>query len=116
MAAIDGVVFKGIEAVPYASVRLLTTSGHCVSEQTANSEGEFRFVVPSGVWGVEALSGEQTVALRDVVAMDGERLPVYMRMDTGERVVHRRTPAAPVPAAIPTGISSTAPEAEPATR
>ncbi|MHB8511956.1 MAG: DUF1416 domain-containing protein [Actinomycetota bacterium] len=90
VAAIDGIVFEGIEVSPYASVRLLTPSGHVVAEQTATSAGEFRFVVPSGLWGVEAGSGEHTVAIRDLAAVDGERLPVYMRLDTGERFVHKQ--------------------------
>ena len=110
MAAIDGIVFDGIEASPFASVRLLTPSGHVVSEQTATSTGEFRFVVPNGLWGIEAEagSGAATVAVRDVPAVDGERLPVYMRLDTGERFVHKprrvidlTDKPAPAPAAAP---------------
>jgi uncharacterized protein DUF1416 len=85
VATIDGIVFEGIDTCPYASVRLLTPSGQAVAEQTANSAGEFSFVVPSGVWGVEAAVGEQRIAVRDVIAIDGERLPVYVCIDSGER-------------------------------
>lgn len=90
MAAIDGVVFVGIDTCPYASVRLLTPSGHTVSEQTANHAGEFKFVVPSGAWGIEASAGDHRIAVRDVIAMDGERLPVYVCLDNGERRVFKR--------------------------
>lgn len=85
MASIDGVVFEGIDCCPYASVRLLTPSGHVVAEQTASASGEFRFVVPSGLWGIEAEAGEQRIAVRDVMAFDGERFPVYVCIDSGER-------------------------------
>lgn len=90
MASIDGVVYEGIDAVPYASVRLLATGGTVVAEQTANQAGEFRFVVPSGVWGIEAIAGEQKIAVRDVMAFDGERIPVYVCLDSGERRTFRR--------------------------
>lgn len=89
MAAIDGIVFAGIDPCPYASVKLMTPSGHCVAEQTATSTGEFKFVVPNGVWGIEAAAGDHTIAVRDVMAMEGERLPVYVRLDNGERMVPR---------------------------
>ena len=93
MATIDGIVFEGIDTCPYASVRLLTPSGQAVAEQTANAAGEFRFVVPGGVWGVEAAVGEQRIAVRDVIAIDGERLPVYICIDSGERTQFRRPSA-----------------------
>lgn len=91
MASIDGIVFEGIDTVPYASVRLLAPGGSVVAEQTANIAGEFRFVVPSGVWGIEAIAGDQKIAVRDVVAFDGERFPVYVCLDSGERRTFRRT-------------------------
>ncbi|MGH2829693.1 MAG: DUF1416 domain-containing protein [Actinomycetota bacterium] len=90
MATIDGVVFQGIDTCPFASVRLLTPSGHAVAEQTANAVGEFRFVVPSGAWGIEAAAGDQRIAIRDVIAMDGETLPVYVCIDSGDRTVFPR--------------------------
>lgn len=91
MASIDGIVFEGIDTVPYASVRLLAPGGTVVAEQTANAGGEFRFVVPSGVWGIEAIAGAQKIAVRDVMAFDGERFPVYVCLDSGERRTFRRT-------------------------
>ncbi|HEX9697653.1 MAG TPA: DUF1416 domain-containing protein [Actinomycetota bacterium] len=91
MASIDGVVFEGIDTVPYASVRLLAPGGGVVAEQTANHGGEFRFVVPSGLWGIEAIAGDQKIAVRDVMAFDGERFPVYVCLDSGERRTFRRT-------------------------
>ncbi|HVL89283.1 MAG TPA: DUF1416 domain-containing protein [Actinomycetota bacterium] len=91
MASIDGVVFEGIDTVPYAAVRLLAPGGGVVAEQTANSAGEFRFVVPSGLWGIEANAGDQKIAVRDVMAFDGERFPVYVCLDSGERRTFRRS-------------------------